>query len=157
MANGQFFKDDFNALAVNGSIGNPLGKPAYAYIRVSGDDQAEDGRSGLPRQIAHIHEVASKHGYRISWEMVYADDHTGFEFEGRPGLTLLRRELKNPHRRAQAVIMEHLDRLSRNADWHQGFLLDEMRKHGVQPLFWKEFTSRIERAVMGPLIDFIFL
>src|SRR5258708_39209155 len=45
--------------------------------------------------------------------------------------------------------MEFLDRLSRNADWHQGFLLDEMKKHGIEPVFWKPFSSRVERAVMG--------
>jgi hypothetical protein len=49
------------------------------------------------------------------------------------------------------LLMEELDRLSRNADWHQGYLLDEMKKHGVVPVFWKEFTSRIERVVMGRL------
>ncbi len=33
---------------------------AYGYIRVSGEQQAEEGRSGLPRQILHIHQVAQK-------------------------------------------------------------------------------------------------
>ncbi len=47
--------------------------------------------------------------------------------------------------------MEYLDRLSRNADWHQGFLLDEMKHNGLSVVFWKEFTSRIERAVMGAI------
>ncbi len=151
MANRLFFKNDFDALSINGFIGDPSGQPAYAYIRVSGDDQADDGRSGLPRQIAHIHEAACNHGYRIAWDMVYADDHTGFEFEGRSGLSKLRKELRSASRHANAVIMEHLDRLSRNADWHQGFLLDEMRSSGVKPIFWKEFSSRIERAVMGAI------
>jgi len=39
--------------------------------------------------------------------------------------------------------------LSRDADWHQGYLLSEMKKYSVTALFWKEFGSRIERAVMG--------
>jgi site-specific DNA recombinase len=149
MANPEFFKPAFDALAVNGCIGDPKGKSAYAYIRVSSDGQAEEGRSGLPRQIVHVHETACRHGYKVPWELVFADDYTGFEFEGRPQLTLLRRELKTPSRRADAVVMEHLDRLSRNADWHQGYLEHEMMSFGVFPIFWNEIDNRILRAVMG--------
>lgn len=149
MANSDFFKPDFEALAVGGCIGDPHGRLAYAYIRVSDSDQAEDGRSGLPRQIGHIHEVASKQSYKIPWELVFADDYTGFEFEERPALSCLRKEYKSGSPRARAVVIEHLDRLSRNADWHQGFLLDEMKRYGITPVFWKTFSSRIERTVMG--------
>lgn len=151
MPNSDFFKKDFDKLAEGGCIGSPGGQVAYAYIRVSGDDQADEGRSGLPRQIAHIHEAAMKHGFKVPWDMVFADDYTGFEFEERPQLKELRREMRNPTRRADAVVLEHLDRLSRNADWHQGFLLDEMKRHGISPVFWKEFFSRIERVVLGAI------
>lgn len=151
MANHQFFKPAFDALATDGAIGDPNGRLAYAYIRVSSDDQADEGRSGLPRQLEHVHEVASERGYRINWELVYADDASGFEFESRPALSKLRREYKSPNRRAHAVVMEHLDRLSRHADWHQGYLLDEMRTHNLDVVFWKSFSSRIEQAVMGAI------
>lgn len=151
MPNPEFFRPAFTALATDGCIGDPNGMTAYAYLRVSGDDQADEGRSGLPRQIAHVHEIAAKKGYRIPWELVYADDYTGFDFQTRPQLTILRRELHSLTRRAQVVVIEHLDRLSRNADWHQGFLLDEMKQMGVMPVFWKEFSSRVERAVMGAI------
>ncbi|MEM7130242.1 MAG: recombinase family protein [Chloroflexota bacterium] len=120
-------------------------------MRVSSSGQAEEGRSGLPRQITRIHEAAAKNGICIPWDMVYADDHTGFEFRDRPELSKLRDELKNPDRLADDVVIEYLDRLSRNADWHQGFLLDEMEQHNLQALFWKGFSSRIERAVMGAI------
>jgi site-specific DNA recombinase len=143
-----YFKKAFDDLAIGGYIGDPSGRLAYAYIRVSSDDQAEEGRSGLPRQIAHCHEIATKRGYRIPWDLVFADDATGFEFEDRPSLAELRQEYKNG-KRACAVVMEHIDRLSRNSDWHQGFLLDEMAKHGIEAVFWTAFHSRIERAVMG--------
>ena len=149
MANPEFFKDVFEELAVNDAIGDPNGKPAYAYLRVSSSEQAEEGRSGLPRQIRHIHEIAVQKGLRIAWDMVYADDHTGFEFRDRPSLTLLRREYISAKRRASYIIMEHIDRLSRNADWHQGYLLDEMKQNGLDAIFWKAFSGRIERAVMG--------
>lgn len=143
-----YFKQEFDKLAVNGSIGRPDGVPAYAYIRVSSDEQGEEGRSGLPRQIEHVHERALAAGYCISWDRVFADDFTGFELE-RPELDRLRSAYRSPQRRASVVVMEHLDRLSRNADWHQGFLLDEMKKRGVEPVFWKTFGSRVERMVMG--------
>lgn len=145
------FKDHFDALAVNGYIGDPKGQPAYLYIRVSSEEQAIEGSSGLPRQIGHCHEVALQKGYKIPWELVFSDDASGFEFEERPELSRLRREYKSGRSRACAVIMEHLDRLSRQADWHQGFLLDEMKKHGIEPIFWKAFNSRVERAVMGAI------
>lgn len=147
MAKNGFFQVEFANLATDGFIADPKGALAYAYIRVSDEMQSEEGRSGLPRQIEHIHEVAQEKGYKIPWELVFADDYTGFEFRFRPALSELRQ--KYPNKRANAIIMEHIDRLSRNADWHQGFLLDEMKQHGIKPIFWKSFNSRVERAVMG--------
>lgn len=147
----KFFKTEFDALATNNVIGHPGGEIAYGYLRVSSAGQADEGRSGLPRQIMHVHEAALKHGLKIPWECLYADDDSGFEFADRSDLSRLRQEYKSPNRRAHAVIIEHLDRLSRNADWHQGFLLDEMKQYSLRAIFWKEFTSRIERAVMGAI------
>jgi site-specific DNA recombinase len=140
-------KQTFDSLATGGYIGDVDGKPAYAYIRVSSDEQAERGY-GLQRQIEHCHEVARDKGYRISWDMIYFDDYTGFEFEERPALSQLRKEYQNG-KRADTIVIEHLDRLSRNSDWHQGYLLWEMEQHGLQAVFWKAFNSRVERSVMG--------
>lgn len=70
---------------------------------------------------------------------MFADDFTGFEFEGRPGLAKLRQAYKATPRKAHAVVIEHIDRLSRNADWHQGFLLDEMHRHGIEAVFGSRF------------------
>ncbi len=151
MANPEFFKDVFDALATDGFVGDPTGKLAYCYLRVSSAGQADEGRSGLPRQILHVHEAAAMQGLKIPWELVFADDHTGFEFKDRPELSRLRSEYKRTQRQAHAVVMEYLDRLSRNADWHQGFLLEEIRQYGLEVVFWKAFTSRIERAVMGAI------
>ncbi len=147
----KFFKAEFDSLATHNAIGHPNGEPAYGYLRVSSAGQAEEGRSGLPRQIMNVHEAAVRHGLKIPWEYLFADDDSGFEFADRPDLSRLRQEYKSSRRRANAVVLEHLDRLSRNADWHQGYLLDEMRQYGLQAVFWKEFTSRIERAVMGAI------
>ncbi len=154
MANSAFFKQArtaFDELSVDGYIGDPQGILAYAYIRVSSEEQATDNRSGLARQVAHCHDIAKEKGYRIPWDMVFADDDSGFVFENRHSLTQLRDEIRSSGRRANVVVMEILDRLSRNADWHQGYLLDEMKRHGVEAVFWKAFNSRIERAVMGAI------
>ena len=145
------FKSTFDSLAVDGCIGDPTGALAYCYVRVSSSEQADELASGIPRQIQHIHDVACERGYKVSWDLVFADDHTGFEFKDRPELSRLRQEYKTSRRRAHTVIIESLDRLSRNADWHQGFLLDEMREYDIQVVFWKSFSSRIERAVMGAI------
>lgn len=150
MANPEFFKDDFYALATNGFIGDPNGELSYAYLRVSSSGQAEEGRSGLPRQIQRCHEKAQQEGYKIPWDMVFADDHTGFEFEDRPQLQILLRETKTNKRRANAIFIENLDRLSRNADWHQGYLLEQFIKYRKMRIFaWKEMGNRIVRSVMG--------
>jgi DNA invertase Pin-like site-specific DNA recombinase len=151
MANNFNFKEVFDSLATDGCIGAPYGEAAYCYLRVSSSGQAEEGSSGLPRQIRNVHEAAFKAGLRIPWDMVFADDHSGFEFNERPELTRLRKEYTTSKRRGSAIFIEYLDRLSRNADWHQGFLLDEMRRFGITPMFWKTFNSRIKRAVMGAI------
>ncbi len=149
MPNSDFFKPVFDDLATDGYLGDPNGQPAYAYLRVSTDEQADEGRSGLPRQLMHIHEIAYKKGLKIPWDLVYAEDFSGFVLE-RPELTRLLKALRDPKRRANVVVIEHIDRLSRNADWHQGYLLEQLEKHlQVSVVFWKQFTSRIERAVMG--------
>ena len=145
----KFFKAEFDSLAINDALGHPNGELAYAYLRVSSSGQAEEGRSGLPRQLQHIHETALNHRLKIPWEYLFADDDSGFEFIERTDLSRLRQEYRSEQRRAHAIVMEHLDRLSRNADWHQGYLLDEMKQFGIRSVFWKQFSSRIERVVMG--------
>jgi DNA invertase Pin-like site-specific DNA recombinase len=153
MLENSFVKESFNQMATNGFLGDPEGILAYAYIRVSSAQQAEDGRSGLPRQLEHCHQVALQQHLKISWEMVFADDgFSGFEFETRPALSALREEIKKQSR-SQYLVIEHLDRLSRNARWHQGFLLDEFSRYHITPIFWKSFGSEIERAVLGTISE----
>jgi len=146
-----WFHDYFEAEAIDGFVGDPAGNLAYAYLRCSSSGQVEEGRSGLPRQLQHVAEAARANHLKITWETVYFDDHTGFEFRHRPALSALRREIKNPKRISNVLIIEYLDRLSRNADWHQGFLLEEMNERNIKVIFWKSFSSRIERAVIGAI------
>jgi site-specific DNA recombinase len=151
MANPDFFKETFFEHATNGCIGDPDGKISWAYLRVSSSGQAEEGRSGLPRQIKNCDDIARKKGLKVPWELVFADDDSGFEFTDRKQLTELRKSFRSKNRPSDIIIIEYLDRLSRNSDWHQGFLLDEMRKLRIEPVFWKPFNSRIERTVMGAI------
>ena len=150
MVNSDFFKEDFYKFAINGSIGDPNGEIAFGYIRVSSSGQAEEGRSGLPRQIENIHKVAEEKGYRIPWEMVYSDDDSGFEFKQRNGLSNLRNECKSTKRKADTLIIEDIDRLSRNSKWHQGFLLDEFENIcGMNIIFFDPIEHEIVRAAKG--------
>lgn len=153
MVENKSIRETFDQCATDGYLGDPKGELAYNYIRVSTAQQAEDGRSGLPRQIEHCHEMALAHHLKIPWEMVFADDgSSGFEFENRPALSRLREEIKTKPR-SRYVVIEHLDRLSRNARWHQGFLLEEFTRHHITPIFWKAFSSEIERAVLGTIAE----
>ncbi len=145
-------RDEFDRLARSGVLGDPNGRPAMTYLRVSSAGQAEEGRSGFPRQLLNVHDKAYTVGLFIPWELVFFDDHTGFEFRDRPNLTRLRQLIKSPQRTSSDLIIENLDRLSREATWHQGFLLDEIEKeHRVRVHFWKELGSTLERVVYGTI------
>jgi site-specific DNA recombinase len=150
----RWVKEEFDRLAVDGFLGSPQGKLGMAYLRVSSAGQAEEGRTGFPRQLLHVHEKASQDNIAIPWDLVFFDDHTGFEFRDRPALNQLRDLAKSHSRPADDLVIENLDRLSREASWHQGFLLDELEKdHKVKVHFWKELGSKLERAVYGTVAE----
>jgi site-specific DNA recombinase len=134
-------------------LGTPQGEQAFAYARVSTSGQAEEGRSGLPRQLQNIHQKAIDLGLCIPIHHIYFDDHTGFEFKDRPGLQQLIRAVGMPDRTAHHLVIEYIDRLSRNAKWHQGYLLDFFTENNISIHFWKSFSSEIERAVMGAISE----
>lgn len=98
----------------------------------------------------NVHEAAVRHGLKIPGNIFLPMTTRALSLPiARISPVCVRNT--NPPAAVNAVVLEHLDRLSRNADWHQGYLLDEMRQYGLQAVFWKEFTSRIERAVMGAI------
>ena len=49
------------------------------------------------------------------------------------------------------IVIEYLDRLSKNADWHQGYLIERIQESGQELVWWKPYHSRIERAVFGAI------
>ena len=66
----------------------------------------------------------------------------------RPAFTRLRYEIRS-HPRARHLIVEEIDRLSRNADWHQGFLLNEFFKRNIEVHFFNRPGSELERYIRG--------
>jgi site-specific DNA recombinase len=139
---------EFARLQTDGYLGDPKGQNAYAYLRASSERQVEEG-SSFPRQIENIHKAAVRDHLRISYGMIFFDDgFTGFEFEHRPALLRLRHEVSQKPR-AHYLVVEDIDRLSRNSDWQQGFLLDELSRHHVQTHFFIDPGSQLERYVRG--------
>ncbi len=134
-------------------LGEPGGALSYAYIRVSTAGQADELRSGLPRQLAHVARTAAEKRLAIPIALVFADDHTGFEFQERPGLQALLAAIRKPDRPAHHLVIEEVDRLSRNSQWHQGYLLDIFAQLRLSVHFWKPYGSEIERAVFGAISE----
>lgn len=133
----------------NGVLGDPQGELSYGYARVSSSTQVEEGASGLPRQLAHIHEAALRDKLYVPFDFLFVDSgFSGFEFENRPAIIKLRYEVSRD-KRADHIVIEEIDRLSRNADWHQGYLLAEFMHRGVKTHFWQEPGSELERYIKG--------
>ena len=145
-------KREFDRIAEDGVIGTPQGELAYGYLRVSSRGQAEEGRSGLPRQLEHIAEKAAQEGLAIPWDMIYYDDHTGFTFEDRPGLNKLLEEARAKPR-AHKLVMEYPDRMSRDHTWRYGYLREQFQKLGVEYVYWDGYRSEIERSVLGTISE----
>jgi len=134
--------------AVDGYLGDPQGTDAYAYLRASSERQVEEG-SSFPRQHENIHKAAKRDKLRIPFDLIFFDDgFTGFEFEHRPNLLKLRHEIAT-RPQARHLVIEDIDRLSRNADWQQGFLLEEFARHKIEVHFFINPGSQLERYVRG--------
>jgi site-specific DNA recombinase len=141
-------KTEFAKYAKDGYIGDPTGPNAYAYLRASSEKQVEEG-SSFSRQMESIHKAARRDHVRVAFDLIFFDDgFTGFEFEHRPALLRLRHEVKVKPQ-AQHLIIEDIDRLSRNADWQQGFLLEEFASVHIQVHFYIHPGSQLERYVRG--------
>ena len=137
---------EFKKLAKNGYLGNSAGEEAYAYMRSS--FPVEEG-SSFTRQLENINSAALRDGLKIPFHLIYFDNgYTGFDFEHRPALLKLLYEIRNMSR-ASHIIIEDIDRLSRNADWQQGYLLEEFYRHKIEVHFYINPGSALERYVRG--------
>lgn len=152
-----YFLKSFEELAVknNGILGDPTGAPAFAYLRVSTDKQAEQKHGGLPRQLENIHVASLANKKRIEWASVYADDDSGFK-QHREKLDQLMVILRRQGR-GQAVVMEYKDRLARDADYQAMFFKD-LERMGVEMVWWKDPGSpmmrRVTSAVEQEMMEF---
>ena len=141
-------RKEFNKLAVDGYLGDPSGTDAYAYLRASSARQVIEG-SSFTRQVENIHQAACRDKLCIPFELIFFDDdNTGFEFEHRPDLLKLRHEMRTSPR-AKHLVLEDIDRLSRNADWQQGFLLEELYRQQIKVHFYLSPGSALERYIRG--------
>lgn len=139
---------EFAKHATNGYLGDPNGADAYAYLRASSERQVEEG-SSFTRQIENVHKAAKSDGLRIPYQLIFFDDgYTGFEFEHRPDLLNLRHQVRTDPQ-ANHLVIEDIDRLSRNADWQQGFLLEEFFKQEIEIHFYMSPGSALERYIRG--------
>ena len=97
---------------------------ALCYVRVSTDDQAENGAS-LDAQSVALVEAAERKGYRV--EVVREEGRSGKSLAGRPALAEALDRLRKGD--AQALYAQRLDRLSRSvADF--AHLLDLAKRQG---------------------------
>jgi site-specific DNA recombinase len=141
-------RTQFEKHAINGYLGDPNGEDSYAYMRASSERQTEEG-SSFTRQIETIHRTALREMLRVSFDRIFFDDgYSGFEFEHRPALLKLRYETRSEPR-AFHLVIEDIDRLSRNADWQQGFLLEEFYRNRIKVHFHINPGSALERYVRG--------
>lgn len=141
-------KAEFKALSRDGYLGDPSGEDAYAYLRASSERQVEEG-SSFTRQLESIHRAAVRDGVRIPFKLIFFDDgFTGFDFEHRPALLKLRHEIHTKPR-ASHLVIEDIDRLSRNADWQQGYLLEELYRSKIEVHFHINPGSALERYIRG--------
>jgi site-specific DNA recombinase len=99
---------------------------------------ADEARS-VARQEARAREFAVERGWEISPEFTFSDDGiSGAEFETRPGLQALLRELTPRPRFAHLIIMD-TSRLGREA-WETNYLVKRLLQAGVR--IWTYLDGR---------------
>jgi ASC-1-like (ASCH) protein len=146
------FWAEFQKHQVDGYIGDPRGEDAYGSLRVSSDKQTNDFKTGIERQIESLHLAAKRYGVRISWDMLYGDDESGYILD-RPSLKeLLTETAKNP--RARHIVFESISRMSRASQWQQGWLLEQFEDYRHMKVhFFDAADTPIERLIKGYLAD----
>lgn len=136
---------EFDRLAINGIIGDPSGLPAFAYCRVSSDEQAEKDKSGLPRQIEFVHERASRDGYAITWNRVFADDASGYDLH-RPKIDELSKIAEQNPENAVALFIEEPIRLGGEA-FIAGYWEREFEEFGLKIVYANSVDDPLVRGV----------
>ncbi len=129
---------------------------AWAYTRKSNDEGEKDpDAKSVVRQAARAREYAERKGWRLDERHVYTDDAvSGAEFEKRPGLMRLLRDLEHtPRPKVDVLIVSEDSRLGRFKDSRQlGALTLRINQAGMR--IWgylddKEIGEGIESTFKG--------
>ena len=123
-------------------------QPAYGYCRIDRLDQTEQPQN-LKRQLDAINDKALEQNIHIPAEMIFIEVSSGMGLDNRPELERMRSEYLSPNRRASIVVMEAIERLSRETSWQQGFLTVEMQRVGVTAVFSRGPSTNIHRMVVA--------
>jgi len=132
-------------------------KKAFAYMRVSGAGQISG--DGFPRQLAAIQEYASHNN--ISIEREYREEGVSGTLEERQVLAELLYDLEQNGHGIKTIIIERLDRLSRDLMVQEGIIKD-LQKHGIglisalegPDLLSTDPTRKFIRQVLGAVAEF---
>ena len=141
MAKPEFFQDAFNQLAQNGCMATRRANSPMRTCVCPPPVRRKKVAAGLPRQVLHCHEAALQKGLRSPGEIVFADDHSGFEFRDRPDLSRLREEYRLPDHRATAIVMEYLDRLFAECGLAPGLSAGRNETVWAPDCLWKSFLT----------------
>ena len=132
-------------------------KKAFAYMRVSG--VAQISGDGFPRQLAAIQEYATHNNIQIERE--YREEGVSGTTEDRKVLAELLYDLEQNGHGIRTIIIERLDRLSRDLMVQEGIIKD-LQKHGIglisalegPDLLSTDPTRKFIRQVLGAVAEF---
>ena len=115
---------------------------AAIYARKSTEQNGvSDEEKSVTRQIQHAKVYATKKGWTVADDLIYADDGiSGAEFLKRPGFLRLMNALK-PHPPFQVLIMSEESRLGRESI-ETSYALKQIMDAGVRVLFYLEDRER---------------
>lgn len=119
---------------------------AIGYVRLSKDDHGEK-KDSLENQKDIISRYASEHGIRII-RFIEDDDTSGYLFDGRDGLTELRREIVLGN--CDMVLAKDLSRLGRD-NAHILLLIDFFEESNVRYILPNEGHDSLtgDRSILG--------
>jgi len=126
-------------------------KTAIGLIRVSTEEQAEDGRGGIPRQRTAILRVAQQHNLNLV-RIDEVIDVSGTNVKNSPIFQKILGEVQN--RVVDGVVVAELDRLMRPEKYSDYSILDVFKESGAQ--IWTENNVYDNSTPIGTLQSLIF-
>lgn len=103
-------------------------KKAFIYVRVSTEEQAKHGFS-ISAQQNNCLQFATKNDYQVTG--IYMDEGKSAKNMERPQLQTLLKDIKNPKKKPEALIVWRLDRITRNNEDYHARIKPSLRKNNV--------------------------